>query len=107
MARLVNIKNLNAVVATGAGATENTHGHFELTITIIATSVTTGATIDLEGSPDGTNWVQLTTRNVTADGNTADITTGAHRFFRANVTARTDGTYTVWIAATGHSGVGE
>ena len=107
MARLVNVRNLNAVVVIGAGLAENTHGHFELTITMIASSVTSGATIDLEGSPDGTNWVQLTTRDITANGNTADVTTGAHRFFRANVTARTDGTYTVWIAATGHSGVGE
>lgn len=107
MSQLLNVKNLDAVVVTGAGTLQSTRGHFELTITIIATDVTTGATIDLEGSPDGTEWVQLTTRTVTANGNFVDVTTGAHRFIRANVTARTDGTYTVWVSATGHSGIGE
>ncbi len=90
---------LSTVTSTGASASENTLGSDVFTLYTKATSVTSGFTIDLEGSPDGTTWFQLATRTVSANRNFADSVQAAAQFLRANVTARTDGTIDAWISA--------
>jgi hypothetical protein len=90
---------LTAVASTGASAFENSLGSDMFTLYTKAASVTSGFTIDLEGSPDGSTWFQLTTRTVAANGNFADSVQAAAQYLRANVTARTDGTIDAWISA--------
>lgn len=86
---------LNAVVATGASASIETGQLTDHTLFIRATAVTTGCTLLWECSSDGTNWHTLQTIAIAATGNTLQKQQGAFPFMRANVTARTDGTYTI------------
>ncbi|MEW6295959.1 MAG: hypothetical protein AB1467_06790 [Candidatus Diapherotrites archaeon] len=105
MARPINKKVLDAVITTGASVSIESMGHPYVNMAIIASSVTTGATIKFQGSSDGTNWYDILSASITANGTTENQDVGAHKYLRANVTARTDGTYTVYIVATGFAGV--
>ena len=91
---------LNAVTAVGASDSVDVSSYNKLTFHIIATSVTTGATIKIQHSLDGTNWVDVSTTNVSASGNTevafSDV---KYKYVRANVTSYTDGTFTVTMIA--------
>lgn len=89
------ITNLSAVTATGAGASINGALGDSSTWVITASSVTTGGTVLIQGSLDGTNWVTLSTTSVSGNGSTGVAVTSRWLFLRANVSARTDGTYTV------------
>jgi len=87
---------LNAVTATGASADVNVSGYNKMTFHIIASSVTTGGTVVIQSSLDGTNYVDVDTTTVSADGTTeVVIENRKYKYVRANITARTDGTYTV------------
>lgn len=92
---------LDGVTATGAGTAETgLEQCTNLTFFIIATSVTTGGTVAIEVSPDGTNWFTAHSETVAATGNIGPIyMPGRCDQVRANVTARTDGTYTVKMLA--------
>ena len=93
-------KILNAVTATGPSAAVDTSRCTYATFTIEASSVTTGCTMKVESlSPSG-QWCVVSTITVNANGNTVATVTGAHDQLRMNITARTDGTYTVGILAT-------
>jgi hypothetical protein len=108
--QVLDEKLLDAVTATGASTDVNVLDKSRLTIVAYASSVTTGGTLKIQGSPDGTNYADLATF---ADGNTTgatsqDITadgtyvftlpsTLAIKYIRANLSARTDGTYTVYL----------
>lgn len=91
---------LSAVTATGAGSTKTARlGNKpvdKLRYYIVAATITTGGTVKIQGSEDGTVWFDLATVAITATGNTAGTIDGPiPRYYRANLTARTDGTYTV------------
>lgn len=95
---------LNAVAATGAGSTVNlatSVGAGKAVDTVRywvkASAVTTGGTMKIQGSYDGTNWVDLASVAVSANGVTSATVAGPLQYIRANLTARTDGTYTVDI----------
>ncbi len=93
----INLKSLDAVVATGAGAEIDTLGGRPISMVTIASDVTSGGTMKFEGSvDDGANWAELTTRDISANGTYVDSVDYPMRFIRANLT-RTDGTYTVYI----------
>lgn len=89
------IKLLNAVTATGAGASHKlTEQRRNLTYPIVIHGITT-ATVVIEASFDGTNWVPVTGGTITADsGITLDV---PFPFMRANVTSYTSGTITAWL----------
>lgn len=87
--------NLTAVVTTGAGATVSASNASQSVWQIVATGVTTGGTLVIQGSVDGTSWYTITSTAVSATGNTGVVVTGAHPYLRSNLTARTDGTFTV------------
>lgn len=89
--------DLSAVTTTGAGSGVTAAGA-EATVQILAASVTTGGTVLVQGSLDGTNWATLSTTAVSADGVTGVSITGRWTYLRTNVSARTDGTYTTKIA---------
>lgn len=90
---------LSAVTATGASATKTVPGDVavqSLRYFIEAASVTTGGTVLIEGSNDGTDWYTLATAAITANGKTSGVITGpVGKYWRANLSARTDGTYSV------------
>lgn len=101
---------LDAVTATGASTAPNVLDKSRLTFVVVASSVTTGGTLKFQGSPDGTNYVDISTfaagaltaaasQGISADGTyifTVDSRV-AIKYIRANLTARTDGTYTVYL----------
>lgn len=89
------VTNLDAVTATGAGSAINAAIGDGSSWTITATSVTSGGTVLIQGSLDGTNWATLSTTSVTANGTTGVAITSRWAYLRANVSGRTDGTYTV------------
>ncbi len=93
----INIKSLDAVVATGAGGDVDTLGGRPLSMITIASDVTSGAVLKMEGSCEGTNWVELTTRNISANGTYVDSVDYPIKLVRGNVSSRTDGTYTVYL----------
>jgi len=99
MAKLGNVvTNLNAVVTTATGdAVEGSTGDGSSWV-ITGASVTTGGTVLIEGSLDGTTWATLSTTSVGATGSTAVSVTGRWAWLRARVSARTDGTFTVKCA---------
>lgn len=92
---------LDEVTANGSGtAAQGLQSCLNFNFWIVAASVTTGATVTIEASPDGSNWSTLHTEAITADGVTGPIyAPGRLDQVRANVTARTDGTYTVKMTA--------
>lgn len=91
---------LNAVTATGRGTT-NVDGRKASGSTwyITASSVTSGGTVKIEANvADNTtaaNYATLATVNVTADGTQVVTVDEPHCFLNANLSARTDGTFTV------------
>jgi large exoprotein involved in heme utilization and adhesion len=102
---------LNAVTATGASTSVFTLDKQELTVVVVASSVSTGGTLTFQGSPDNINWgtvgtvdnsgTTATTQAITGDGVFVFkvVNAGSLKWFRANLTARTDGTYTVYLFA--------
>jgi hypothetical protein len=88
---------LSAVTATGAGSTIDL-GLRTLDVIrwwILASAVTTGGTVKIQVSNDGTNWADAATQAVAANGLLTGTVSGPFRYIRGNLTARTDGTYTV------------
>lgn len=85
--------------ATSADATGNKMKFVDrdtITFHIIASSVTTGATVSIERSLDGTNWVETSSDAISADGVSEQLIKGeVAYFYRAKVSSRTDGTYIV------------
>lgn len=78
---------LSAVTATGAGTGYPIDG---VPFSVVVTGITT-ATVAIQGSVDGTNYVTIGSA-LTADG-TGGATT-PYKYVRANVTAYTSGTIT-------------
>jgi hypothetical protein len=90
---------LNAVAATGAGSTKTVPGDTivkTFRYWVLASAVTTGGTVTFQASHDGTNWASLGTQAVSANGLTTGTFSGPFKYYRANLTARTDGTYSVF-----------
>jgi hypothetical protein len=87
------IKLLNAAAATGAGSVVAEVNGDHLGFYFIITGTATGK---IETSPDGTTWVDTSLTSKSASGYFA--LEEAHRYVRANVTAFTDGTVTMWLA---------
>lgn len=86
---------LDAVTTTGAGSAWNTSDMETKTIYCVATGATSGGTLAIQTSEDGTNWITIASETVTTGTKEIAIVGLYHRYIRANLTARTDGTYTV------------
>lgn len=92
---------LNGVTSTGAGTAVKVKRQKGWTFVITAASVTTGGTVAIQAKL-ADSWVTIHSEAITADGDT--IVRDEHGHYaeiRGNVTARTDGTYT--LTATGSS----
>jgi len=91
---------LSAVTSTGASSDFNVLNYNKMTFFIVASSVTDGGTMKIQSSPDGTNYYDEDAVSVIADGVTKIvISEEKHKYVRANLTARTDGTYSVFMIA--------
>lgn len=93
----------SAVTSTGAGATIDVNRWKEKSVYIKATSVTSGGVVAIQTSHNGSDWVTLHSVTVSSNGTTEVAISGLfHRFIRANLTSRTDGTYTVTMLLNGY-----
>lgn len=91
---------LSSVSTTGAGSSFSVERSKGWTFVIAASSVTTGGTVDIEAYI-GSAWRVIHSQAVTADGNTmVRDDHGHYEQIRANVSARTDGTYSVFATGT-------
>lgn len=87
---------LDAVTATGASGPANVSLYNKVTYYVVASGVTLGAVVELQASPDGTNYVTFATITVVADGTTRYAVSDEKDVkIRANITTWQDGTYTV------------
>lgn len=86
--------DLSAVTATGAGAGVQAPDARYSIWQVTASSVTSGGTVLIQGSLDGTNYYTVSTVTVSANGTQHVVVANAHPYLRSNVSARTDGTYT-------------
>ena len=89
---------LNGVTAVGSAQT-NPENYSKFTFHIISEAVTTGATILIQSSLDGTNWVDLSSDTIASNGAIEHQFTGKYTYLRANVSSYTDGTYSVLMIA--------
>lgn len=103
MAHKKDIHLLVAVETTGASSAVNGLEYSLFTFFITAASVSTGGTVDIEALSPAGDWVVISTTAVSADGDTVVQKEGAFSQVRANVSARTDGTYDVSMTARGDS----
>lgn len=109
-----HITSLSAVTATGAGTALGADGRRNLSMQIDASSVSTGGTLVLEGTLDDSTWCPLkpvssamtglamSNRVLTVSATGTYIVHYTNKCvlkIRANLTGRTDGTYTVKIRA--------
>jgi hypothetical protein len=97
---LQKITLLNAVSATGAGSSFSVERSKGWTFVVSSSSVTSGATVDVEAYIGG-GWRVIHRETVTADGDVPIRDDHGHyEKLRGNVSARTDGTYSVFITGT-------
>ena len=88
---------LDNVTATGAGTKLNANRQKGWNFIFVGSSVTSGATIDIQVEVYTNNWVTIHTETITADGYTiAQSEHGHFRAIRAEVTSYTDGIYYVF-----------
>ena len=93
---------LSAVTSAGAGTAANFQGKVATAYTgvIRAASVTSGGTMKIEAYfPGIADWVSIDTQTITANGDYPVYWTGPIMGLRGNLSARTDGTFTVEVIA--------
>ena len=88
---------LSAVTATGASSAVATGDMETKTVYIITTDATTGGTVAVQTSYDNTTWVTIASEAVTNGITEIAIVGLFQKYIRANITARTDGTYSVYL----------
>ena len=91
---------LSSVTSTGAGSSFSVERSKGWTFVIASSSVTTGATVDIEAYIGG-SWFVVHSQAVTANGSIlVRDDHGHYEQIRGNVSARTDGTYSVYATGT-------
>ena len=91
---------LSSVVATGAGSSFSVERSKGWTFVIASSAVTTGGTVDIEAYI-GSSWFIVHSQAVTANGSIlVRDEHGHYEQIRGNVSARTDGTYSVYATGT-------
>lgn len=104
MSALNDVKSailLSAVTATGIGNSYSIQLNGDIAVTLLAASVTSGGTvkIQVQNFQDTTNWYDLQAIAATTAGTTSTAYSfnGPFTAIRGNVTARTDGTFTLYV----------
>lgn len=97
--RLGPVTNLEVSASTSGDAIDVSYFH-NYTVHIISSGVTTGATVTIEHSLDGTNWVIISTEVIASDEVTEyTYTNQAYKYLRTRVSDYSDGTYTTLVFA--------
>ena len=97
---LQKITLLDGVTTAAAGSSFSVERAKGWTYTIASSSVTTGATVDVEAYI-GSAWRVIHSEAVTANGNVnVRDDHGHYEKIRGNVSSRTDGTYSVFATGT-------
>lgn len=93
---------LSSVSATGAGTAFSVERSKGWTFTIVSSSVTSGATVEIQAYlSDSSAWHTIHSQDVVADGSImVRDDHGHYEKLRGNITARTDGTYSVYATGT-------
>jgi hypothetical protein len=87
---------LNAVTAGGASTAVNPALFHHHTFTIISTGVSAGVTLEIEQSPNNSDWATIAPLVISATGNnTISVENRKYNYMRANITTYGDGTHTV------------
>jgi hypothetical protein len=99
MAKFIREVILDEVEADGASSAKLVEMYSIITFQVTSSSVTTGATVTVEASLDGTNWAVYETYAI--DSDTTEMLTAVAKFkyVRAQVSSYTDGKYTVIVMA--------
>lgn len=91
---------LTNVSTSGASDGFTVKNFQDKTIYIIASGITSGATVLTQTSPDESNWATIDSTDITANGVTEIAINGfSHMYLRVNISSYTDGTYTVYLVA--------
>lgn len=91
---------LDGVTSVVSGTAKRVELYKIFTFQAVASDVATGATVNIEVSLDGTNWVTYKSFAFTSDGTDAySINGGKFMFVRATTSDYIDGTYTVNLLA--------
>ena len=104
------IKNiLPLATASGAGGIFDTLGHNQVTFQINGNVMVSGATVIIEGSNDGSvNWHNLIEPQVFSTASFSVMLNSSFAYVenvRASISSYADGSYAVYMAATGFAGV--
>ena len=87
---------LDAVTSDTVGnSLENFHS--KILVNVIASSVSSGAIVSLDGSLDASNWIELDSLNVSGNGVFELFSEKPYRYLRAVVSSYSDGSYTVKV----------
>jgi len=96
-------KELLNNATSGASTVLTSQGAKNYTVVVTAEGVTTGATVYLQGTADGTNWYDIASTSISANGTTdLNVTNECHSTLRVNIPASgyTDGSYYVNVLTT-------
>jgi len=85
-------KLINAAIGTGIGKNMPVKFGYMITVQIVTTGSPTGLVVDLEGSIDGENYVQIATHNAITLGNMFHVADKGVTYVRPNVTTLSGGT---------------
>jgi len=86
---------LNAVTATGDSGVISPLNHIHHTFHLTASGISTGGSLKLFTSLDNSNWYELYSGDITANGVYEYTYEDKYKYVKANIHSRTDGTYTV------------
>lgn len=92
------ITTLNAVTVSGYGPVIQAGDYTWHSYQVIATSVTVGAQVRIEGSMDNVNWLPITTYTIDSNNNPTGLLYSDQwnfEYARAGLSAVNDGTYTI------------
>ena len=104
MPKPIDKKLIDAQTATYTSEVLDVMGHYNLT-TIAWGTGTVSATVLIEGSPDGVNWMTLLTHTLsTTTPNKQAAANQYVRFVRARISVYTNGTISCTIGLTGFEG---
>lgn len=92
---LVSQVLLNAVVVVSASQAVDVRRSRSFTFYIKAANIVSGGTMKIQAKTPAGDWTDLDSRTINANGDTVISLEGAYTEIRANLSARTDGTFTV------------
>lgn len=97
--RAAQLTLLDGVTADTTGTAFEVDLFEKMTLTVVATGVTTGATFDLEIKDPKGNWVSIWNYTFGATGNQIQIIDTPLLEIRGKISSYTDGTFTATIVA--------